>query len=103
MTRLPTDLWARVASFLPFDALIPTFWALRRAGMLPATHTTPSQSLLQFCSQCEQPEDAPQSHDLEPHFHATLCEWFTPEMVAYSVQLCDGQPDRILEYLLHVH
>ena len=47
---LPMELWAHVAFFLPFESLLDTFWALRRSGLLPATGTSPSNALLQFCS-----------------------------------------------------
>ena len=46
--RLPMELWAHIASFLPLEALIPTFWSLRRAGVLPITCTPPANALLQF-------------------------------------------------------
>ena len=98
---LPMDLWAHVASFLPFDELLPTFWSLRKAGLLPATYTTPSQSFLQFCALVSQEEEE-ESYQLDVHLHKTLCEWFDPSIVDYSIRLCRGHPDAVLEHLMHM-
>ena len=48
--RLPMELWAHIATFLPEDELLTTFWALRRAGALPWTGTPPANAYLQFAS-----------------------------------------------------
>lgn len=103
MERLPMELWAHVASFLPFERLVPTFWALRRAGMLPATYTTPSHSLLQFCA-CHSARDDEAADESFPPLDApldsTLREWFGACAVDDAMRLCRGQPDAVLEYLM---
>ena len=48
---LPMEVWARIASFIPFPDLLRTFHTLQAAGALPDTHTTPSNALLQFCAE----------------------------------------------------
>ena len=49
--RLPMEIWSHIAKYIPFPYLIDTFWALRRAALLPLTYTTPSNALIQFCSE----------------------------------------------------
>lgn len=50
MAWLPMELWAEVASHLSMAERFAAFWSLRRAGVLPATHTHPADALQQFCA-----------------------------------------------------
>lgn len=102
--RLPMELWAYVATFVPFGDLLPTFWALRRAGALPATHTTPSQSLLQFCALHRgDAQERETRRAFDPRLKAALYEWFEPAVVDYSVELCRGHADAVLDHLMRAH
>ena len=47
------EVWSRIARFIPFSQRFETFHALTRLGWLPRTHTTPSNALLQFCSEAD--------------------------------------------------
>ena len=49
--RLPMELWAHIATFIPFDELMTTFWALRRSQFLPVTNTHAVNAFLQFSSE----------------------------------------------------
>lgn len=102
---LPMELWAHVASFLPFSELVPTFWALRRARMLPVTHTPPANALLQFCSEHT---DAAVDTDAEERAvrHRTalrmlLVMGFHSHVAERVLALTDSHIEPALEYLVH--
>lgn len=97
------EVWARIASFLPFPDLIQTFWTLRRAGALPLTYTTPSNALLQFCSEStEYDETIDGEYLVDQQVWNTLNEMgFSDERIHHAAQLCEGNVDSILEYLIH--
>lgn len=104
MQRLPMEVWSHVASFLPFDALIPTFWALRRAGLLPFTGTTPSNALLQFCSErgVQEEEEEEPSEDLDADVHRSLQEMgFDDAAILSASRMCRGNANATLAFLLH--
>lgn len=97
------DVWAHIASFMPFDELLGAFWALRRAGLLPYTHSTPSNAFLQFASEhAEVVERETQTYTIDTYLHKTFCEIFDPALVDYSVHLNRGNHDAVLEHLLHL-
>ena len=106
LNRLPMEVWARVASFLPFDSLIETFWTLRRAGVLPYTHTPPSNALLQFCSEVRNVEEdawVAALTTIDADTHGALRDMgFSSVQIDRAVHLCNGNIDAILEYLLHM-
>lgn len=101
MQRLPMEVWSHVASFLPFDLLLPTFWVLRRAGLLPFTGTTPSNALLQFCSDRSVEEEEP-SEDLDADVHRSLQEMgFDDTAILRASRMYRGNAHATLAFLLH--
>lgn len=106
LADLPMDVWARIASFLSFSELIRTFCALRDARALPESRTTDSNALLQFCSQRDDEwvvaAETPVG-DIDDEFRASLMQMgFDAEVIERSVDLCDGNEDRILDYLMYL-
>jgi len=98
------EVWARIARFLPFDALVHTFRSLAVARALPDTHTTASNALLQFCSEaCDPPEEEEgASHfELTEDMRAILVEMgFDANLVDRATQLCRGHEESVFDYLL---
>ena len=95
------DVWAKIAVFIPFSELIDTFWTLRRAGALPLTYTTPSNALLQFCSEWHY-EETEIVHVLDQGVLNTLNEMgFPDDEIRRASDLCNGRLEPMLEYLIH--
>ena len=98
--RLPMELWARIAHFLPFEQVLPTFWALRRALVLPYTHTPPANALLQFCADLPPPPPPPPP-TIAPTFRSGLRDvGFSDAEIDEAVRLCHGHDNAIVEFLL---
>lgn len=100
--ELPMELWARVASFLPFSMLMDTFWALRHAGLLPDTGTHASNAFLQFCAEVSCEEDEEAHYEIPLDMRVILLEMgFDNALIDYSVQLCRGRHEAVYDYLIH--
>lgn len=102
---LPMEVWSRVATFLPFESLLPTFWSLRDARILPDTHTNASNAFLQFCTGVmevqEETEEEDRVYDLSDEMRATLDRMgFDHDLVERATRLCRGRDDAVLDYLL---
>lgn len=82
------EVWARVASFLPFSTLLDTFWSLTNAGLLPDTGTNAPNAFLQFCSDQREEE-------------ASLLEMgFDPVDVASAIRECGNNFEAVVDHLL---
>ena len=100
---LPMELWAHVAFFLPFESLLDTFWALRRSGLLPATGTSPSNALLQFCSEQTGEAAEPPLPPPDEHLFSVFTEMgFSCALVERAHALCGGNAEAMLEYLVRM-
>lgn len=99
---LPMEVWARIATFLPFEELVRTFRSLAVARALPDTRTTASNALLQFCSEaCGPEEEASRHYELTEDMRAILVEMgFDANLVDRATQLCRGHEEAVFDYLL---
>lgn len=97
------EVWARVASFLPFSSLLDTFWALTNAGLLPDTGTNASNAFLQFCSEVrtEDEEERERSPMTLENYRLLLQMGFEADMVSVALRLCRGNLDATFDCLLY--
>ena len=102
LPELPMEVWARVASFIPFPSLLSTFWALTNAGLLPETGTNSSNAFLQFCSQVseEEEEEEIEIDDLEGTYAYLVEMGFDPDLVIHAIRMCRGNLEAILEFVI---
>lgn len=107
VTLLPMDVWSHVAMYIPFPDRIGTFRALRCIGLLSDTNTTPSNALLQFCSEadrmereCEEGTESRASNDR--NVRVLLDMGFNDDEVRLALRLTHGSLDWAVEHLLTV-
>lgn len=102
---LPMEVWSRVATFLPFESLLSTFWSLTEVHILPDTQTNPSNAFLQFCSGVvnEQDHDTQtQVYEIPQDMHDALNDMgFESDQIEFAIQLCEGREEAVLDYLLN--
>ena len=98
---LPMEVWSRVATFLPFESLLHTFWSLTTARILPDTRTNASNAFLQFCSGvlCEDSVEN-EVYDIPRETRMALIHMgFDANHIERAVQLCEGRENSVLDYL----
>ena len=98
MPPLPMEMWAHIASFIPFHELHDTFWALRMAWLLPPTHTPPGNALLQFCTETRPVGDG---HVAMADMEQLNAMGFDMHLVEYAASLHPGNLDAAIDFLLH--
>ncbi len=102
---LPMEVWSRVATFLPFESLLSTFWSLTKVHILPDTQTNPSNAFLQFCSGVvdEQDDDTQiKVYEIPQDMHEALNDMgFESDQIEFAIQLCEGREEAIIDYLLN--
>lgn len=102
--QLPMEIWAHVASFLPFSELVPTFQSLYTAGVLPDTDTTSSNALLQFCSEHGYHEEESDLITVPNKLWTTLLQMgFEGNLIEYAMILCHGNEPQVVDFLLNHH
>lgn len=96
------EVWARVASHVPFSMLLDTFWSLTHAGLLPETHTHASNAFLQFCSEVPAAEGGGViTDDADGETRCIMLNMgFDPANVSRAMRVCRGNRIAVLEYLL---
>jgi len=99
VVRLPMEVWAHVAHFLPFNELISTFWALRRANLLPYTNTPASNALLQFCSEVSEPIDAPVRTITLTLRNGLVELGFSDSEIDHAISICNANDQAMIEFL----
>lgn len=101
---LPMEVWARVATFLSFDTLLYTFWALEGARLLPPTETNASNAFLQFCSEVgasPQEEETDVVYDVSFETRLMLREMgVDATLIDRAVRLCRGREEGVWDYIL---
>ena len=95
------EVWARVASFIPFPSLLSTFWALTDAGLLPETQTNPSNAFLQFCSEIADADDQVECNTMHDTYTLLLEMGFDHDIVTHALHICRGNLESVLDYIMH--
>lgn len=103
---LPMEVWSRVATFLPFESLLNTFWSLTTVHILPDTRTNASNAFLQFCSGVAAEQALSQQeeevYDVSQDMREALSDMgFDADQIEFAIQLCEGREDAVLDYLLN--
>ena len=101
MVELPMEIWARIASFLPFSELVPTFQILYDANILPDTGTTASNALLQFSSEHGYVSDDDEVVVPNSFVFSLLQMGFGEDLIEYAVIVCNSNQERIIDFLLN--
>ena len=102
---LPMEVWSRVATFLPFESLLDTFWSLTNVRVLPDTRTNASNAFLQFCSGVAAEQALSQQeevYDVPQDMREALTDMgFDADQIEFAIQLCEGREEAVVDYLLN--